>query len=62
MQLYPSKYGNLRRGCGTIYRVWTTIKLKLKSRIEALKLNSQYDSQATAEEQAKIDSWYGAVQ
>lgn len=34
------------------------VRLKLKSRIEALRLNSQYESQATVEEKAKIDSWY----
>lgn len=39
-------------------QVTDNVKLKLKSRIEALQLNSQYELQATAEEKAKIDSWY----
>lgn len=41
-----------------IEQVTDNVKLKLKSRIEALQLNSQYELQATAEEKAKIDSWY----
>jgi len=43
-------------------QVADNVKLKLKSRIEALRLNSQYEAQATVEEKAKIDSWYEAVQ
>ena len=46
----------------TLEQVTENVKLKLKSRIEALKLNSQYEAQATAEEKTKIDSWYEDVQ
>ena len=42
-------------------QVTEKVKLKLKSRIESLRLNSQYESQATAEEKSKIDSWYDSV-
>jgi hypothetical protein len=42
-------------------QVTEKVKLKLKSRIESLRLNSQYESQATAEEKLKIDSWYDSV-
>jgi hypothetical protein len=42
-------------------QVTDKVKLKLKSRIEDLKLNSQYESQATVKEKAKIDSWYEAA-
>lgn len=41
-----------------IEQVTKNVKLKLKSRIEDLRLNSQYELQATAEEKATIDSWY----
>jgi len=47
---------------GMLNQVTANVKLKLKSRIEALRLNSQYESQATVEEKAKIDAWYEAAQ
>jgi len=39
-------------------KITTSAKLKLKNRIETLKQNSQYESQSTDEEKAKIDAWY----
>lgn len=46
----------------TLGQVTENVKLKLKSKIEFLRRNSQYEAQATVEEKAKIDSWYAAVQ
>lgn len=45
----------------SLEQVTENVKLKLKTRIEDLKLNSQYESTATVEEKAKIDSWYNSA-
>ena len=42
----------------TFDEITANAKLKLKTRIEKLKQNSQYELQSTAEEKAKIDAWY----
>ncbi len=36
-------------------------KLRLRDKIEALKANSQYESQSSAEEKLKINVWYEAA-
>lgn len=38
-----------------------SIKLKLKIRIDYLKVNSEYEEQASDAEKAKIDAWYAAA-
>jgi len=44
----------------TFDEITKSAKLKLKTRIEYLKKNTQYESQSTDEEKAKIDAWYEA--
>ena len=44
----------------TFDQITKSAKLKLKTRIEYLKKNTQYESQSTEEEKAKIDDWYEA--
>lgn len=44
----------------TFDEITKSAKLKLKTRIEYLKKNIQYESQSTQEEKAKIDAWYEA--
>jgi len=39
----------------------TTIKLKLKNRIDTIKANSEYAEQASDEEKAEIEAWYIAA-
>lgn len=51
-------YDNLNVTYSEIERI---TKQKLKTRIELLKQNSQYESQASVEEKSKIDAWYEAA-
>ncbi len=44
----------------TFDQINKSAKLKLKTRIEYLKKNTQYESQSTEEEKVKIDAWYEA--
>ena len=41
-------------------QITVSAKLKLKTRIEYLKKNTQYESQSTDEEKLQIDTWYEA--
>lgn len=50
-----NNYDNLS---STFDEITASAKLKLKTRIENLKENNQYESQSTDEEKAKIDAWY----
>ncbi len=44
----------------TFSQITVSAKLKLKTKIENLKNNTQYESQSTDEEKNKINSWYEA--
>jgi len=45
----------------TFAELETTVKLKLKNRISALRANSEYEEQASDEEKAQIEAWYVAA-
>lgn len=45
----------------TFAELETTVKLKLKNRIIALRANSEYEEQASDAEKAEIEAWYIAA-
>ncbi len=45
----------------TFAELETTVKLKLKNRIRALRANSEYAEQASDAEKAEIEAWYIAA-
>jgi hypothetical protein len=45
----------------TFAELETTVKLKLKNRIRALRANSEYEEQASDTEKAEIEAWYIAA-
>lgn len=45
----------------TFAELETTVKLKLKNRIIALRANSEYEEQANDAEKAEIEAWYTAA-
>lgn len=45
----------------TFQQITENTKLRLKIRIESIRLNNQYESESTAAERATIDSWYNSA-